>query len=453
MKMKLLFENWRKFLNEFAIAPYSQMNRNIKPQKPEEEKSEEEKEEERLLNILTEAAKEAKDLPENWFVKITKESSIIRADLVEKNSAGGYDRIPGRADPFSTVQAMHSSHPMYRDMPCLGAYIIQKSSAPAGFGPFLYDVVMELAGEDGLTPDRSLVSGYAYKVWEYYLKNRSDIEKKQLDDIDNPQTPPPEDDCKMYSTMDYVGELEGESTSWQESPLSKVYYKNNTDLITQLEAVGKIIHDDAPPEEEPEFVETEDKPFDPSNPEEWDFLEDLDENKANEDTDKVAKVVIYNKNGNILLLKRADNRNDWDLPGGHLKKSENYEEGAVRETKEETNLPISHLKHVHDHEKTKFFKCPHPKGNISLQKEEHVDFKWVNPKEIDQFQIRKSLKNAILHAIEVVNEDFQSDVKKKHTKMKIRLIGKGGNKKTEGPGVKKPSYKRSKSAPGGFGGA
>jgi len=269
--MKLLLENWRKYLNEFAQMKYGDVSRNIKPQKPEEEKSEEEKEEERLLNILTEAAKEAKDLPENWFVKITKESSIIRADLVEKNSAGGYDRIPGRADPFSTVQAMHSSHPMYRDMPCLGAYIIQKSSAPAGFGPFLYDVVMELAGEDGLTPDRSLVSGYAYKVWEYYLKNRSDIEKKQLDDIDNPQTPPPEDDCKMYSTMDYVGELEGESTSWQESPLSKVYYKNNTDLITQLEAVGKIIHDDAPPEEEPEFVETEDKPFDPSNPENGTF--------------------------------------------------------------------------------------------------------------------------------------------------------------------------------------
>jgi hypothetical protein len=53
----------------------------------------------------------------------------------------------------------------------------------------------------------------------------------------------------------------------------------------------------------------------------------------------------------------------------------------------------------------------------------------------------------------VVNEDFQSDVKKKHTKMKIRLIGKGGNKKKEGPGIGKPSFKRSKSAPGGFGGA
>ena len=48
-------------------------------------------------------------------------------------------------------------------------------------------------------------------------------------------------------------------------------------------------------------------------------------------------------------------------------------------------------------------------------------------------------------------ENFQTDVKKKHKKMKIRLIGLGGGKNT--PGTTKPSYKRSKSAPPGFGGS
>ena len=52
-----------------------------------------------------------------------------------------------------------------------------------------------------------------------------------------------------------------------------------------------------------------------------------------------------------------------------------------------------------------------------------------------------------------VNEDFQQDVKKQHKKMKIRLIGLGGNKKKEDPYVKNPSMKRSKSAPHGFGGS
>ena len=48
-------------------------------------------------------------------------------------------------------------------------------------------------------------------------------------------------------------------------------------------------------------------------------------------------------------------------------------------------------------------------------------------------------------------ENFQKSVKKGHQKMKIRLIGLGGGKNTRG--TKKPSYKRSKSAPPGFGGA
>lgn len=49
-------------------------------------------------------------------------------------------------------------------------------------------------------------------------------------------------------------------------------------------------------------------------------------------------------------------------------------------------------------------------------------------------------------------EPFQKKMKAKHKKMKFRLIGLGGNKKKE-KGMKKPSYKRSKSAPPGFGGS
>ena len=52
-----------------------------------------------------------------------------------------------------------------------------------------------------------------------------------------------------------------------------------------------------------------------------------------------------------------------------------------------------------------------------------------------------------------ISEDFQQDVKRQHKKMKIRLIGKGGNKTKASPFNKKPSMKRSKSAPPGFGGS
>ena len=49
-------------------------------------------------------------------------------------------------------------------------------------------------------------------------------------------------------------------------------------------------------------------------------------------------------------------------------------------------------------------------------------------------------------------EPFQKAVKKNYRKMKIRLIGKGGNKYVS-PGMTKPSYARAKSAPPGFGGS
>ena len=49
----------------------------------------------------------------------------------------------------------------------------------------------------------------------------------------------------------------------------------------------------------------------------------------------------------------------------------------------------------------------------------------------------------------MVAEDFQDDVKKGYKTMKFKLIGLGKGKPT--PGTVKPSYKRSKSAPAGYG--
>ena len=77
-------------------------------------------------------------------------------------------------------------------------------------------------------------------------------------------------------------------------------------------------------------------------------------------------------------------------------------------------------------------------------------------------KVKKRLKKAYDYATErkeaskrktkrMQKENFQTDVKKKHKKMKIRLIGLGRGKNT--PGTAKPSYKRSKSAPPGFGGS
>ena len=61
-------------------------------------------------------------------------------------------------------------------------YYVGLSSATSGYGPKLYDILMEAATEKGamLTSDRSMVSGDAKNVWEYYFNNRPDVQKTPL---------------------------------------------------------------------------------------------------------------------------------------------------------------------------------------------------------------------------------------------------------------------------------
>ena len=52
-----------------------------------------------------------------------------------------------------------------------------------------------------------------------------------------------------------------------------------------------------------------------------------------------AAIIIENKNGEILLQKRAD-RDKWGIPGGCQELGESFEDTIIREVKEETNLDI-----------------------------------------------------------------------------------------------------------------
>ncbi len=58
-----------------------------------------------------------------------------------------------------------------------------------------------------------------------------------------------------------------------------------------------------------------------------------------------AKVVIRDKEGRCLLLKRSmsskGNPGKWDLPGGKVDAGEDLEQGLLREVTEETGLTIS----------------------------------------------------------------------------------------------------------------
>ena len=288
-----------------------------------------------------------------------------------------------------------------------------------GIGLELYKMALELASLSGLSPDSIDTSRDALKIWSILEKLPSVIRDKKEE-------------------FEYEGD---------DDPFFFVYHKEGEETLDQNDTSYQKI------EAEPEEKEPEPDISDRAMSDLWDELDELDENLDKNDTKNVSKVIVLDKNNNILLLKPANDSKYWDLPGGHVKKDEKSEKGARRETKEETNLNIAGLKYVKTQGNVKFYKAKTSKTAVKLDPREHKSYKWVKINDIDKYLLHPGAKSVVKDAIKTIEEDFQQNVKRNHRKMKIRLIGKGGNREKVAPFVKNPSYKRSKSAPGGFGGS
>ena len=220
--MKLLFENWRKYLLTEAAMTVDD-----------------------LMNFT--------DLDDEEFPDQDLEIYI----LARKNWEGGtefwYASVDRRHDPY----ILTTSDPIngyveivpYEDGeqeglgPCHHAWQVKYTTATDKWGPLLYDVAMEYAtmygvsGDmgGGLIADRDQVSDEARAVWDYYLDQRGDVANYQLDDLDNTLTPDvDEDNCDQY-----VASLGGKY-DWQDSALSKRYRKKPT-TINKLKELGRFI--------------------------------------------------------------------------------------------------------------------------------------------------------------------------------------------------------------------
>jgi len=79
-----------------------------------------------------------------------------------------------------------------------GAWQVHGPAAIDKYGPLIYDIAMQDAGE--LMPDRNgLPSPFAQNVWKYYKNNRSDVVSTPLDDKYDPQTPQESDDSIVHN--------------------------------------------------------------------------------------------------------------------------------------------------------------------------------------------------------------------------------------------------------------
>jgi ADP-ribose pyrophosphatase YjhB (NUDIX family) len=242
----------------------------------------------------------------------------------------------------------------------------------------------------------------------------------------------------------------------------RVHYTNGSLKAEKLKKLGSMLHYDDDIEENMNnlgVVKT-------INP--YDFYKD---------TEFAGKCIIYDSKDRILLLRRTDEGLKWDIPGGHLKDIEvkrgntGKESGTEREIMEETGLILPFIKYIGQQnfefrgEKSKVlfymskFNQSGPEVNLNIQDfQENSEYKWVSMDDMFKYAkngtqvLRKAVEFAKNHGILTEEERYQRFVKKKHSKMKKKLIGYGPNKEFGGgKGHSRPKMTRSKSAPPGFG--
>ena len=201
--------------------------------------------------LLTEAAMGPAELPDGVFVTIEADVGyeVYFSDESGKRLST-YQKDGSTKNPLYGYVAMDQGHRGRGLGYCLGAYMVVGSEATHGWGPMLYDVIMELAGDDGVMADRSSLSKDAFNVWQVYM-TRGDVQKKQLDDERNTLTPDDEDNCDMDTAIQRSGLTTKDlfSSEWSDedtaelltnSPVMKVYSKGPT-TIGELESMGRLI--------------------------------------------------------------------------------------------------------------------------------------------------------------------------------------------------------------------
>ena len=196
------------------------------------------------------------------------------------------------------------------------------------------------------------------------------------------------------------------------------------------------------------------------------------------DSSNVAKGIISDDTGRILLLKRTDGERKWDLPGGHIKEIElerGYQgivDGYEREVAEETGLLVPNEQEIYRFDNTfnnkqtqiivffTQFPSEEPPVDLKIQDQiENSEAVWVTKDNLPAYLNHSTgvCKTAVNYWLDVDDEllkegAYLASQEKKWFKMKKRLVGYGKNKHTGGgKGHKRPSFVKSKSAPPGFG--
>ena len=202
--------------------------------------------------VLTEAMKTAANLPQGSAIAIKSRGT----NPMFVYTYGGkplYDKPNPRFNPGVPEGAPWGEVLIGKLKPnsqgdCSDAYGVDHSDTASGWGPLLYDVAMEWASKNGggLTSDRGSVSKDAYNVWNYYLRNRPDVESTQLDIRNSGYekiTPDDEsDDCEQAISVSWARKTDSDpDPGWSAQPTAYLYRVSGTPTTDALEASGQFL--------------------------------------------------------------------------------------------------------------------------------------------------------------------------------------------------------------------
>ena len=193
---------------------------------------------------LNEAAKGINDLTDNMYIKITDTSDPsddyqgFRIDLIDQSREEGKKSLGG-------------INMIVHDLPDGNHLAVPHSGAEKGWGPFLYDIAMQLATENlGVylasnetlsalyrirDPDRESwrrpdTSEKAQAVYKYYYDNRTDVRREHITDVL----------FDMDINIKELGPDAKENIKNLPEELRYFYAWDGDDLIGKLEDIGAI---------------------------------------------------------------------------------------------------------------------------------------------------------------------------------------------------------------------
>ena len=170
-----------------------------------------------VRELLAEAAKSVDNLPMGVTVSVEDLGDGYVIQFADFNGDPDNPNLPIKG-------VLEAYDPDESTGPCDNALVVRRAFVDQGWGPLLYDIIIELAGTRGVTMDRDTLSPAAFKVWDFYLNRRSDVNKVPLTDCLI-------DDKLLKYTKDYE---EGKS------PLHYRYVKNSTETLDALRLGARL---------------------------------------------------------------------------------------------------------------------------------------------------------------------------------------------------------------------